>query len=144
MEVNTQPWVVLVAAERDAINRDKFGTINIAATVTPKEVILQLGLVQPPAEIVVVDMRAGEKQEVIVCGLLLRNAGRTVIVCDPQEMPVDLIRDLYNFSVSEKAAGRRIRTEMLLTESAMAFLGDVSDLVGEFETKFLGGSESLQ
>ena len=134
---------ILIISSSDAPLPELIGELRVVGKSTLTQVISEHGVVDPCTEIAVVDMRGGEKRDVIICALLLRNAGRTVIVCDPRELPLDLLRDLYNFTVREKAAGRKVKTEVLLTEEAMNFLGDVSDIVAEFEKEFLGSSNSL-
>ena len=94
-------------------------TFNVLAQVTPLDVITRKGEITPQSEIAVIDLRGIDKTEMVQCGTLLRNAGRTVIVCDATRLPTDLIAQLHAFSTNAKRQGKKVRTELLLIEEAI-------------------------
>lgn len=124
--------IILIAARAP----DDPGVV-VAAETTVRETIKRRGDVAGVAEIAVLDMHSATRRDVIVAGLLLRNAGRTVIVCEMSRLPQHLVRQLHDFSVAEKSAGSRVRTELILTEEAMEFFGDIGDVVAYFEREFI-------
>jgi hypothetical protein len=92
---------------------------EVLASLTPLDAIVRKGEVSPETEIAVVDLRGVDRAELIQCGILLRNAGRTVVVCDTTRFPVELIIQLHTFSVDVKRKGKAVRTELLFIEEAI-------------------------
>jgi len=101
---------------------------SVLASITPLDVISRKGQVDPTTEIAVIDIRGIEKRELVECGLLLRNSGRTVVVCDTTRLPVDLIIQVHNFTVEAKKQGKAVRTELLFIEEAIEAVTDLPDL----------------
>jgi hypothetical protein len=129
------PILLVCSPGTSRVLRDP-GIAVVTETTVPEAIELR-GKMQSPVEIAVVDMHSGTRNDVVVAGLFLRNAGRTVVVGDLSALPTELVRQLHEFSVTEKSAGRSIRTELLLTEEAMKLFGDIGDVVGYFEREFL-------
>jgi hypothetical protein len=88
-------------------------------SLTPLDAIARKGEVSPETELAVVDLRGVDRVELVRCGILLRNAGRTVIVCDTTRLPVELMTQLHTFSVDTKRKGKTVRTELLFIEEAI-------------------------
>ena len=101
---------------------------SVLASITPLDVISRKGQVDPATEIAVIDIRGIEKRELVECGLLLRNSGRTVVVCDTTRLPVDLIIQVHNCTVEAKKQGKAVRTELLFIEEAIEAVTDLPDL----------------
>ena len=66
-----------------------------------------------------------DRAELVQCGIFLRNAGRTVIVCDTNRLPTELIVQLHNYSVDVKSKGQAVRTELLFIEEAIEAVTEV-------------------
>lgn len=128
---------VLLVAGRHALTPALDDALIAAAVMTPQEVISKRGIVETRAEIIIADIRDTHREAVVECALLLRNAGRTVIICDAGKAPVELVKDLHHFTTKNKSEGRSVRTEALLTEEAMQSFGDITDVVAAFEKKYL-------
>ena len=111
--------------------------LAIVTRTTVRNVIERRGQLNEPVEIVILDMHAANRTDVIIAGLLLRNAGRTVIVTGLTKLPIELVHHLHEFSVQEKSAGRSVRTELLFMEDAMKVFGEIGDVVTYFEREFL-------
>jgi hypothetical protein len=136
---NIQIPILLVAGRNEATIKLKLNDqLVITATVTPQEVIAKRGIVESSAEIVLADIKEVDRSDIIECALLLRNAGRTVIVGEAVVVPLDLVRDLHNFTVKAKSEAEVIRTEVLVMEEAMQAFGDITDVVAAFEKKYFG------
>ncbi|MCG3145042.1 MAG: hypothetical protein HONDAALG_02583 [Gammaproteobacteria bacterium] len=113
---------------------------EVLAYISVDEVINRKGQISSPADIVVVDLTAGAKQNLVICSLLLRNAGRSVVICDIEVFPIQIIRDLHKFYLDAKATNKKVKTEVLLTEEAMESLGDISEDIDFFEKNYLAKS----
>lgn len=98
---------------------------DVRASITPLDAIARKGEVSPETEIAVVDLRGVDRAELVQCGIFLRNAGRTVIVCDTNRLPTELIVQLHNYSVDVKSKGQAVRTELLFIEEAIEAVTEV-------------------
>ncbi len=109
--------VIVVADSYTAVKLPK--RFDVLASITPLDAIARKGEVNPETEIAVVDLRGVDRAELVQCGILLRNAGRTVVVCDTTRLPIELIVQLHNYSVDVKSKGQAVRTELLFIEEAI-------------------------
>jgi hypothetical protein len=128
---------ILLVGDKCALAHTLSDPLAVVAIMTPQEVISKRGGVESVAEIAISDIKNIDRSECIESALLLRNAGRTVIVCDARKVLVDLIQDLHNFTAQVKFDGEQVRTEVLLMEEAMQSFGDITDLMASFETKYI-------
>jgi hypothetical protein len=128
---------ILLVGDKCALARTLSDPLAVAAIMTPQEVISKRGVVESAAEIAIADIKNIDRSECIESALLLRNAGRTVIVCDAGKILVDLIQDLHYFTTQVKSGGEQVRTEVLLMEEAMQSFGDITDVVTSFEMKYI-------
>ena len=110
------PIIVIADSDTEVIFPHNF---EVLARMTPLDAIARNGEVTPNTELALVDDRGVDRVELVQCGILLRNAGRTVIVCDTTRLPVDLLTQLHAFSVDAKRAGKTVQTELLLMEEAI-------------------------
>lgn len=110
---------------------DGRGVFDIRTKLTPQNVIALKGKVETEAEIALIDTMDTIRHEVIIAALLLRNAGRTVVVGDLELIPYDLIKSLNSFIIEKKSSSSLIRSEVILMEDAMKLYGDISD-IGRF------------
>jgi hypothetical protein len=110
---------------------------DIVDHVTAAHVVEQRGHLPHSGRLAIIDMRGGTRHDVIVSALLLRNRGTAVVVCDLGHVPHDLVRNVLDFVEAAQSEKRQVRPEVLLTEDAMGFLGDIADVVRYFEREFL-------
>jgi len=128
--------VILVSGTEDAVNLMP-SCLGVTNRVSAQEVIERRGALRGRAEVAVVDIGSTDRRCAVISALLLRNAGRTAVLCALDAIPTDLIRDVHEFSRRIRASKRPLKTEVLFMEEAMKAFGDVSDVVAVFERDFL-------
>jgi hypothetical protein len=111
--------------------------LAVAKRLTVNEVIERHGALRSKAEVAIVDIASTDRRHAVISALLVRNAGRTAILCALDAIPIDLVRDIHEFSRRIRASKRPLKTEVLFMEEAMRAFGDVSDIVAAFERDFL-------
>lgn len=113
----------------------------VVGITPPDEVIKRQGYLKGEANLWIVDVLSCPHRQAIFAALFLRNQGYNVLLCRlddiPKQLPADLIEQIQRAMVSAFVSGDTIRTEIVVSEWAMEFLGDITSEVSYFEREFL-------
>lgn len=80
---------VLLVGSMDALRVLNRPEVTVVKAATLGEAIQKRGEIECPAEIAVLDMESGTRTDVVVAGLLMRNAGRSVVICQLTTLPLE-------------------------------------------------------
>ena len=99
-----------------------------SGVVTHLSVIIDPTITESLCPLVVILADDASPEELVQCALIVRNYGRTAIVCKPGEIPADLIMELTDFIVQQTNAGDAIRHEVLIIGDMIEALASVDGI----------------
>jgi hypothetical protein len=103
-------------------------TLNVVARLTPLETMSRGSFSDIAADIAIIEMEKVDRPEILRCGIILRDWGRTGIVCDSSKLPMKMVRDLHKFITEKKKKGEAIKAELFFVEGAIEDITQLKEL----------------
>ena len=87
--------------------------------------------------LVIVHICGMSKYNTIAAALLIRNSDHSPIVGIFEQIPPELLSDIYNRIVQSDSVILPLETEALVSQEALDVLGNIDDEIDRFEREFL-------